>query len=176
MRAEGLALNRWMRRSRADRAASERGAVAVEFAIILPVLLMLVFGVISFGIVFAQKAAISSGVRSGARYGAVNLYSSSHTCGNVIAKTRESAVTLGISTGREVGVTVRRGAVTVCSAARGAATPTGGSPPCEISGAPTAGSETLNVTATFPAEIAIPGAINRQFDLTSTGAYLCEYQ
>jgi Flp pilus assembly protein TadG len=33
----------------------EHGAAAVEFALLAPVFIMLVFGVISFGLVFAQQ-------------------------------------------------------------------------------------------------------------------------
>jgi hypothetical protein len=145
---------------------------AVEFAIVVPLLLVLVFGVISFGFVLAQKAGISNGVRTGARYGSVNLYANTHTCGNVIKETRESAKTLGIVDGTEVGVTVKRGAVTVCSAAIGAPSFTGGVPPCTSGGA----SETLYVEATFPAEISIPLMSFDPIELKSTGAYRCEYR
>jgi hypothetical protein len=147
---------------------------AVEFAIVVPLLLVLVFGVISFGFVLAQKAGISNGVRTGARYGSVNSYSESHTCGNVIKETRDSATTIGISDGTEVAVTVKRGEATICSAAIDAATPAGGPAPCSSSSTPD-DTETLYVEATFPAEISIPGMSFAPFDLESTGAYQCEY-
>ena len=37
---------------------------------------MIVFGVIHFGFAMAQKASLNSSVRTGARYGSVNLYNS----------------------------------------------------------------------------------------------------
>ena len=49
----------------------EGGAVLVEFALVLPLLLMLVFGIISFGIVFHHKLSLGDG----ARFRAVIRYS-----------------------------------------------------------------------------------------------------
>ena len=46
----------------------ERGAIAVEFAIILPVLLLLVFGIIDFGHAWYMKHLMSDASREGARY------------------------------------------------------------------------------------------------------------
>jgi len=46
---------------------NERGASAVEFAIVLPVLVMFVFGIIEFGIVFYNKAMITNACREAAR-------------------------------------------------------------------------------------------------------------
>ncbi len=46
------------------------GAAAVEFAIVLPLLVMLVFGIISFGIIFHHRLSLGDGAREAARYGA----------------------------------------------------------------------------------------------------------
>jgi len=48
---------------------AERGAVAVEFAILLPVFLLLVFGIMDFGHAFYIKQVVSNASREGARYG-----------------------------------------------------------------------------------------------------------
>jgi Flp pilus assembly protein TadG len=45
----------------------DRGVAAVEAAIITPVLFLLLFGIIEFGLVFKDQLAITSAVRSGAR-------------------------------------------------------------------------------------------------------------
>src|SRR6185312_11491700 len=45
----------------------ERGAAAVEFALVLPVLLMLIFGIIDFGRMLAAKIVITEAAREGAR-------------------------------------------------------------------------------------------------------------
>jgi Flp pilus assembly protein TadG len=49
----------------------ERGAAAVEFAIILPLLVVLVFGIIEFSFLLYDKAMITNASREGARAGIV---------------------------------------------------------------------------------------------------------
>jgi Flp pilus assembly protein TadG len=50
----------------------EGGATAVEFAVTLPILVVLVFGIIAFGFGFARWVALTNGAREGARYMAIN--------------------------------------------------------------------------------------------------------
>lgn len=57
-------------RDRAERKRGEGGAAAVEFALILPVLVMLLFGIITVGLAYADHIAVTNAVREGARYGA----------------------------------------------------------------------------------------------------------
>ena len=52
-------------------AFDKKGAAAVEFAIILPLLLILLFGIIEFGIILYDKAMITNASREGARAGIV---------------------------------------------------------------------------------------------------------
>lgn len=52
---------------------SERGASLVEFALVLPVLLVLLFGIIEASWAFAQQNDIRHGAREGARLAAVNF-------------------------------------------------------------------------------------------------------
>jgi Flp pilus assembly protein TadG len=49
----------------------ERGAAAVEFAIVLPLLCMLLFGIIEFGFLLYDQAMITNASREGARAGIV---------------------------------------------------------------------------------------------------------
>ena len=49
----------------------ESGAAAVEFAIILPLLVIFLFGIIEFSIMFYDKAVITNASREGARAGIV---------------------------------------------------------------------------------------------------------
>lgn len=51
--------------------ADERGAVAVEFALILPMLLLIVVGTIEFGRVYSQVQVYNGAAREGARCAAV---------------------------------------------------------------------------------------------------------
>ena len=56
------AVRRWTR--------DERGAAVVEFAIIVPVLLVLLLAIIDFGRMMAVGASLAASVRDGARQGA----------------------------------------------------------------------------------------------------------
>jgi Flp pilus assembly protein TadG len=49
----------------------EKGASAVEFAIVLPVLIVILFGIIEFGLILYDKAVITNASREGARRGIV---------------------------------------------------------------------------------------------------------
>lgn len=49
---------------------NEEGASAVEFAIIAPLLFMLLFGIIGFGLAFLQVQSIRTAVREGGRFAA----------------------------------------------------------------------------------------------------------
>ena len=50
---------------------SDHGASAVEFALVLPVLMLLTFGIIEFGVLLFDKAVITNASREGARFGIV---------------------------------------------------------------------------------------------------------
>jgi Flp pilus assembly protein TadG len=50
----------------------ERGASLVEFALVLPVLISLVFGILDFGIIYSNQISFRNGVREGARMGVVD--------------------------------------------------------------------------------------------------------
>ena len=60
-----------MRRVRQRR--GDRGATLVEFALILPLLMMLILGMFSGGIAYNRKNSMTNAVREGARYGATIL-------------------------------------------------------------------------------------------------------
>lgn len=159
----------------------ESGASVVEFALVVPFLLMLVFGVIEFGTVMAQKATVASAAREGARYGSVNLYASAvgtpRYCSHVVAKAREQARTIGMEPA-DLAVTVKRGtteatAATMCAASANAA-PTGARvslPPCQ--GATS--TDILYVETSFGAQLNVPLVTAQSLPLKNTGASRCEY-
>lgn len=60
------------RRGRADRSTSgracgERGAAAVEFAIVVPLLVLLLAGIVEFGRAYSAKISLQGAAREGAR-------------------------------------------------------------------------------------------------------------
>ena len=69
------------RRRREARGRSRRdgGAALVEFALIAPVLFLVLFGIIEFGIALNDYQSIRHGVRDGARQAAVQQYGSATT-------------------------------------------------------------------------------------------------
>jgi Flp pilus assembly protein TadG len=58
--------------SNKKKSKSEGGAVAVEFAIILPLFLVLVLGIMEFGRAFNIQVSLSEAARESARYAAVH--------------------------------------------------------------------------------------------------------
>lgn len=60
-------------RSAASRPAADRGVVAVEFALLLPVLLLLIFGMIDFGRALNAQITLNQAARVGSRLAAMGL-------------------------------------------------------------------------------------------------------
>lgn len=55
------------RQARGRTAARESGAAAVELALVLPILLVLVFGIVDFGRAYNAKISLTQAAREGAR-------------------------------------------------------------------------------------------------------------
>jgi Flp pilus assembly protein TadG len=111
----------------------------VEFALVLPILLMLLFGVIQFGIAFNNYLAVTDAVRAGARQGAVARHlAPTDRCPSVIARVRDSAENLDQS---KLGVT--------CTSTFAAG-------------------EDVTVSAEYPYQISIIGLVVKSGNLTST--------
>ena len=51
---------------------NHRGASAVEFALVLPILMLLFFGIVDFGLLIYDKQVITNATREGARAGIVS--------------------------------------------------------------------------------------------------------
>ena len=62
---------------------NQRGAALVEFAIVLPLLLVLVFGMIEFSIMFYDQAVITNASREGARTGIVYAFPDRISTGDI---------------------------------------------------------------------------------------------
>ena len=95
-----------MNRRRRSNDARDRGAAAVEFALLLPMLLLLIFGIIDFGRALNAQITLTQAAREGARLESLDQP-------NVVSRTQAAAT--GLS---NVSVTV----VTACPANGGAGT------------------------------------------------------
>jgi Flp pilus assembly protein TadG len=69
---------------------SERGQTMTEFAIVLPILVVLLFGIIQFGIAFNNYVTVTDAARAGARKAAVSR-NSSDPAGACTSMVRSSA-------------------------------------------------------------------------------------
>jgi len=73
-----------------DGAGRERGQAMVEFVIVLPILCVLLFGIVQFGITFNHYLTLTDSVRAGARKAAVSR-EVSDPVGAAVAQVRASA-------------------------------------------------------------------------------------
>ena len=165
-------------------ARDDSGAAAVEFALVLIPLMVIVFGIIGFGFVFTQQQALSNAARDAARAGVV-AYSTPLTCAQLASQAASDAQTLGVGPD-DVTVHVWRGYSSVDGVESG-------TPLCQISPANTAASGThtameacvesaesgtdsqLTVVVKFPARIEL---IVASYDpvLVGRGTFRCEYR
>jgi Flp pilus assembly protein TadG len=80
-----------VRRVRAHRSGRDRGATAVEFALLLPVLLLLIFGLIDFGRALNAQITLTQAAREGAR-----LASFGQTSSAIVTRTQYTATGLNV--------------------------------------------------------------------------------
>ncbi|MET3963572.1 Flp pilus assembly protein TadG [Marmoricola sp. OAE513] len=85
------------------RSRDQRGSAALEFALIVPILVMVVFGIVDFGWAINRDTAVNNAAREGAREGSLNPDSAS-----VVAVVRRS-----LSAVEPVGTTPSKIAVSV---------------------------------------------------------------
>ena len=75
-------------RVRSPEGGGERGATLVEFAFILPVFVLFVFGIIDFGWAFAQNLDVKQGAREGGRIVSVNGGTGTAQCQSIQTQIR----------------------------------------------------------------------------------------
>jgi Flp pilus assembly protein TadG len=156
------------RRCLARRTDGEQGAAAVEFALLAPIFIMIVFGIISFGLVFAQQLGLSNGARQGARTGVVKGI----TCAQIYADAQDASGTVGMG-GSSVTVAITRGATAAAATNPCGSTPaTSTTQPCSGS---TAG-DSVYVKTSYTSQLIIPPIIFKSsYPINATGAYECEF-
>lgn len=141
--------------ARRDRGRDDTGAQLVEFALIVPVLLLIVVGIINFGVLFGQKLSLNQAVREGARMAVVPGVDN----GASVNSQPEIQTLVRSSTGGLVD----QGTVTVgVSAGQGCGSLDVG--------------DQLTVTATYPADLLVPMPIpGFPLTLSSSSVYRCEW-
>ena len=167
----------------AMRRRKDTGAAAVEFALVLPILLALVFGIIYFGYIFAAQISLNSSARDAARAAVVQPLAGSGSgvkCSAVASAARLGASTIGIaSPGNSIGVTVTSPSGTTCTFASGVASATGTwdtSDICQtVTGKTRASDNQLRIDLTYKAVSPVPFVPLSFNDLKATGAFQCEY-
>jgi Flp pilus assembly protein TadG len=129
----------------------ERGAAAVEFALVLPLLVVLVFGIVEFSIAYNHKQGLHAAAREGARLAALPQSSES----DVADKVRDALD--GVLNTTEINAAT----ITI--------TPDK-THPCD-GAAP--GTHVV-VTVSAPDALDVPFVTNSTVTLTGKGEFLCE--
>lgn len=136
------------------RPREETGAAAVEFALVLPLLVTLLLGIVNFAIVFGQSLALNNAAREAARQGSVP----GQTCAEVGAISKVSATAIAMK-GSAVTATV---------------TPCPGGDVCLGSTPGQAVTVTLTYTHAWPVPLPVPG-IPKTYAISGHGEFRCEY-
>jgi Flp pilus assembly protein TadG len=141
----------------------QRGASAVEFALVVPFLLLIVFGIIVYGMVFAQSLSLSNAARQAARSGVIE----GTTCDQIIALSHDAAGTMGMK-GSAASVAIKRGtsdvaATAVCGGG-------GATQPCKSQPAGT----NIYVALTYATDPIVP-FVPAPSQLKGEGVYRCEF-
>lgn len=126
----------------------ERGAAAVEFALLLPVLMLILFGIIEFGMIMYSREVITNASREGARTGIVQA-TVKPTTGEI-----QTVVTNYLT-----GTGVDPNAVTITIAGAGLTAP-----------------NTLNVTVTYPYNFFAPGVLGLGNTINLTGQTVMRHE
>ena len=130
---------------RARRFRGTRGQSTVELAIVLPLLVLVVFGCLKLGMAFFSYEQVASAANAGARAAAVNHGVDPSAAARTAAK----------SIAPSVGLTDSQIAVTYLSTA---------SPPGSAWSYP----GTVTVTVTYPLTFSFLGQLEQQFNLSAT--------
>src|SRR5688572_4353965 len=74
----------------------EEGQNLVEFALLLPILLYILMGIIQFGLIFAVYVTINNSVREAARWGSIYIYDNTLTSGSGAPTNNDTARNAGM--------------------------------------------------------------------------------
>lgn len=144
------------------RRKDQRGVAALEFAICLPILCLILFGIVGFGVLFAQDLALGNAARDAARKASSADFL---TCADVkdIAVALANDGTPGTDDAPVVAADV--------SVTAGGVDCTPGEPPCE-GAAPDAG---IVVTIDYASDALNMPIFPDAVDISGAGEFRCEY-
>lgn len=97
---------------------SDTGSSVIEFALVLPILLLILFGIINFGVLLYNQSVITNAAREGARWGAIHssaIYGTS--CVNSYSATPADACQVAYSYASNVLISFGGKQLTVSNAA-----------------------------------------------------------
>lgn len=134
-------------RHRARGAREERGAAAVEFAIVLPLLILLVFGIVQFSIAYNRQQGLHAAAREGARVASLPQTTQS----DITDRVNDALQGVPFATSPTISVTPRS------------------SQPCDQRVG-----QTVVVTVSANTSIDIPLWGNQSVTLTGRGEFRCE--
>lgn len=166
-----------MTHHRPARRRSEQGAAAVEFALVLPVLILVIGAIIDFGFIFSQQIAFNTSARDAARAGVLpSLSGSKPTCAQVAARARVGASSgaVGVGSPQSIAVTVA-GAGGTCSLAAGSSSASGAATSLPCTGSGSSATTDLQVTLSYASSPPFPVPFMGAVNLGSKGNFQCEY-
>jgi Flp pilus assembly protein TadG len=82
----------------ARRLGGERGSELIEMAIVTPLLLVLVAGVVDYGVLFQRFEIVTNAVREGARLATIPGHTQAQVQNRVVAYLNSAGITSGYST------------------------------------------------------------------------------
>jgi Flp pilus assembly protein TadG len=129
----------------------ETGAVFVEFALLVPILLLLLFGFLAFGLVLNQYILLWNGVGAGALQFAVSGGASSTPATTAVAAITGAAPTL---TAANISVTLTVGSNSACFSGTASSSTSAGDTACSTQLAANAGNPAV-VLATYPCSLTV---------------------
>jgi Flp pilus assembly protein TadG len=130
-----------------NRSDSERGSAAVEFALVLPLLVVLVFGIVQFGIAYNRTQGLQAAAREGARLASLPQSTQSDVT------TRVNNALAGVPFDTPPTITVTPSATQPCNNNSG-------------------GTVTVTVSAVTSIDIPVWGSVSKT--LTGKGQFRCE--
>ena len=100
---------------RPRRARNQRGAVAVEFALIMPMMCMLVFGIIEFGFMLNRDMIVGNASRDGARAASLGDNYATIRAG-IVSELAESGIPTTVAGGTTITIDCKKPTGVACNA------------------------------------------------------------